>query len=63
TYIENRREAKLGRLDECLEEFDKDSGLLKMLLQNEIFLSADTILELRHKYAYNMFDTLSASRM
>ncbi|CAF3344742.1 unnamed protein product [Rotaria socialis] len=63
TYIENRREAKLGRLDECLEEFDKDSGLLEMQLQNEIFLSADTILELRHKYAYNMFDTPSASTM
>jgi len=56
TYIENRRQAKLGRLDECLEKFDKDAELLNTKLKNEIFLPADTMLDLRRKYAYNMFD-------
>jgi len=56
TYIENRRQAKLGRLDECLEKFDKDAELLNSKLKNQIFLSADVMLDLRRKYAYNMFD-------
>jgi hypothetical protein len=56
TYIENRRQAKLGRLDECLEKFDKDADLLNSKLKEQIFLPADTMLDLRRKYAYNMFD-------
>jgi hypothetical protein len=59
TYIENRRQAKLGRLDECLEKFDKDAELLNSKLKNEIFLPADMMLDLRRKYAYNMFDKLT----
>ncbi|CAF3032934.1 unnamed protein product [Rotaria sp. Silwood2] len=58
TYIENRRHAKLGRLDECLEQFDKDSVLLESKIKEEIFLPADIMLDLRHKYAYNMFDKI-----
>jgi copper chaperone CopZ len=58
TYIENRRQAKLGRLDECLEKFDKDAELLNSKIQNQIFLPADTMLDLRRKYAYNMFDKM-----
>jgi len=46
----------LGRLDECLEKFDKDAELLNLKLKNQIFLPADTMLDLRRKYAYNMFD-------
>ncbi|CAF0933219.1 unnamed protein product [Rotaria sordida] len=60
TYIENRRQAKLGRLDECLELFDKDSDLLESKLKNDIFLPADIMLNLRHKYAYNMFDKITS---
>ncbi|CAF4094998.1 unnamed protein product [Adineta steineri] len=59
TYIENRRQAKLGRLDECLEKFDKDAELLNTKLKDQIFLSADTMLNLRCKYAYNMFDKIT----
>jgi len=61
TYIENRRQAKLGRLDECLEKFDKDADLLNSKLKNEIFLPADTMLDLRRKYAYNMFDKITSN--
>jgi hypothetical protein len=75
-YIENRRQAKvfsiffrkknsafyfqLNRLEECLEKFDQDAELLHSKLSRRIFLPANTILELRRKYAYNMFDTLSS---
>jgi len=60
-YIENRRQAKLNRLKECLEKFDKDAKLLNSNLSQQILLPANTTLELRHKYAYNMFDTSSSS--
>ncbi|CAF1126256.1 unnamed protein product [Rotaria sordida] len=60
SYIEKRRLAKLNRLQECLEKFDKDAQLLNSKLSRRIFLSADIILELRRKYAYNMFDTSSS---
>lgn len=59
TYIENRRLAKLGRLDECLEKFDKDFDVLKTKLTEQQFLPADQMLDLRQKYAYNMFDSIS----
>ncbi len=46
----------MGRLDECLEKFDKDAELLNLKLKDQVFLPADTMLDLRRKYAYNMFD-------
>ncbi len=49
----------MGRLDECLEKFDKDAELLNLKLKDQVFLPADTMLDLRRKYAYNMFDTSS----
>lgn len=58
-YIENRRLAKLGRLDECLEKFDKDFQILNSKLTEQTFLPADQMLDLRQKYAYNMFDSIS----
>ncbi|CAF3417310.1 unnamed protein product [Rotaria sp. Silwood1] len=61
TYIENRRQAKLGRLDECLEQFDKDSDLLELKIKDQIFLPANIMLDLRHKYAYNMFDKITST--
>ncbi|CAF1170311.1 unnamed protein product [Adineta ricciae] len=61
TYIENRRQAKLGRLDECLEKFDKDADYLNSQMKDEIFLSADAMLAYRRKYAYNMFDKMTPS--
>lgn len=60
TYIENRRQAKLGRLDECLEKFDKDAEVLNSKLVEQIFLPADVMLDMRRKYAYNMFDPLTS---
>ncbi|CAF0801170.1 unnamed protein product [Rotaria sp. Silwood1] len=60
TYIENRRSAKLSRLEECLKKFDKDAQLLNSKLSRRIFLPADIILDLRRKYAYNMFDKSSS---
>lgn len=60
TYIENRRQAKLGRLDECLEKFDKDAEMLNSKLVEQIFLLADVMLDMRRKYAYNMFDPLTS---
>lgn len=59
TYIENRRQAKLVRLEECLEKFDKDAETLQSKLNEETFLPADIMIDLRKKYAYNMFDSLS----
>ncbi|CAF1106581.1 unnamed protein product [Adineta ricciae] len=56
TYIENRRLAKLSRLEECLAKFDKDAEMLNSKLSRQIFLPASQTLELRRKYAYNMFD-------
>lgn len=61
TYIENRRLAKLGRLDECLEKFDHDFDALKTKLNEQQFLPADQMLDLRQKYAYNMFDSMSVT--
>jgi hypothetical protein len=46
-------------LDECLEKFDKDAELLNSKLNNQIFLPADNMLDLRRKYAYNMFDQIT----
>jgi len=46
-------------LDECLEKFDKDAELLNSKLKSEIFLPADLMLDLRRKYAYNMFDKIT----
>ncbi|CAF1440465.1 unnamed protein product [Adineta steineri] len=61
TYIENRRLVKLNRLEECLQTFDKDAELLNSKLSRQVFLPADTLLELRRKYAYNMFNISSSS--
>ncbi|UJR25855.1 hypothetical protein I4U23_007205 [Adineta vaga] len=61
TYIENRRLAKLSRLEECLVKFDKDAEMLNSKLTRQIFLPADQTLELRRQYAYNMFDASSSS--
>jgi len=58
-YIENRRQAKLGRLDECLEKFDKDAEYLNAQLRDEVFLPADSMLDYRRKYAYNMFEKMT----
>jgi len=57
SYIENRRQAKMGRLTECLEKYDKDAQLLESKLKRNVFLEAAEIHELRKKYAYNMFDS------
>ena len=46
-----------------MEQFDKDAKLLNSKLSRQIFLSADIILELRRKYAYNMFDTSSSLKI
>jgi hypothetical protein len=46
-------------LEESLEKFDQDANFLKSKLSRQIFLPANTISELRRKYAYNMFDTSS----
>lgn len=59
TYIENRRQAKLVRLEECLEKFDKDAEILQSKLKEQTFLPADAMIDLRKKYAYNMFDSLN----
>jgi len=45
-------------LDECLEKFDKDAEILSLKLKDQIFLPADAMLDLRRKYAYNMFDQI-----
>lgn len=58
-YIENRRQTKLHRLSECLDRFDSDADVLKSRLSRRIFLPARTLVELRAKYAYNMFDASS----
>ncbi len=50
---------QLGRLDECLEKFDKDADILNSKLKSQIFLPADVMLDLRRKYAYNMFDLMT----
>ncbi|CAF1082585.1 unnamed protein product [Didymodactylos carnosus] len=55
-YIDNRRQTKLSRLNECLDKFDNDKNLLQEKLDGNIFLTADVIMDLRKKYAYNMFD-------
>jgi hypothetical protein len=44
-----------------LEKFDKDAELLNSKLKNQIFLSADMMLDLRRKYAYNMFDKMTSN--
>ena len=47
-------------MDECLEKFDKDAELLNSKLKDKIFLPADIMLDLRRKYAYNMFDKITS---
>jgi hypothetical protein len=51
---------KLIRVQECLVKFDKDAEVLNSKLSRQMFLPAAKILELRQKYAYNMFDTSSS---
>lgn len=46
-------------MDECLEKFDQDAQVLDSKLKNQIFLPADAMLDLRRKYAYNMFDGMT----
>ena len=42
-----------------IEKFDKDAEVLNSKLKNEIFLPADVMMDLRRKYAYNMFDEMT----
>lgn len=42
-----------------MEKFDKDAEMLESKLKNQIFLPADSMLDLRRKYAYNMFDGMT----
>ncbi|CAF3745953.1 unnamed protein product [Rotaria magnacalcarata] len=49
------------RVEESLENFDKAAAVFSSKLSRQILLPADTILNLRRKYAYNMFDTSSSS--
>jgi len=55
-YMDDRAQMKLSRLSDALTTFDKDALELKASLAAEQFLSAKRILELRTKYASNMFD-------
>ncbi|CAF4208754.1 unnamed protein product, partial [Rotaria magnacalcarata] len=52
---------RLSRVEESLENFDKAAAVFSSKLSRRILLPADTILNLRRKYAYNMFDTSSSS--
>lgn len=53
------RSFQLGRLDECLEKFDQDAEHLATQCRSELFLPAESMLEYRRKYAYNMFDKMT----
>ncbi len=55
-YMDDRAQMKLSRLADALNTFDNDSSELKSSLSAEQFLSAKRIIELRTKYASNMFD-------
>lgn len=46
-------------MDECLEKFDNDAQLLDSKLKSQVFIPADVMLDLRRKYAYNMFDSMT----
>jgi hypothetical protein len=55
-YMDDRAQMKLSRLADSLNNFDNDASELKASLSAEQFLSAKRIIELRTKYASNMFD-------
>ena len=55
-YMDDRAQMKLSRLADALNTFDNDALDLKTSLSAEQFLSAKRIIELRTKYASNMFD-------
>jgi hypothetical protein len=55
-YMDDRAHMKLSRLGDALNTFDNDASELKSSLSAEQFLSAKRIIELRSKYASNMFD-------
>jgi hypothetical protein len=55
-YMDDRAQMKLSRLADALNTFDNDASELKSSLSAEQFLSAKRIIELRTKYASNMFD-------
>jgi hypothetical protein len=55
-YMDDRAQMKLSRLADALNTFDHDASELKASLSAEQFLPAKRIIELRTKYASNMFD-------
>lgn len=55
-YMDDRAQMKLSRLADALNMFDHDASELKNSLMAEQFLPAKRIIELRTKYASNMFD-------
>jgi len=55
-YMDDRAQMKLSRLADALNTFDHDATELKTSLHAEQFLPAKRIIELRTKYASNMFD-------
>lgn len=55
-YMDDRAQMKLSRLADALNTFDHDAAELKTSLHAEQFLPAKRIIELRTKYASNMFD-------
>ncbi|CAF0860297.1 unnamed protein product [Adineta steineri] len=55
-YMDDRAQMKLSRLADALNTFDNDALDLKTSLSAEQFLPAKRIIELRTKYASNMFD-------
>ncbi|CAF0997230.1 unnamed protein product [Adineta ricciae] len=60
-YMDDRAQMKLSRLADALNTFDNDALELKGSLSAEQFLSAKRIIELRTKYASNMFDDRQAN--
>jgi hypothetical protein len=55
-YMDDRAQMKLSRLSDALNTFDTDASELKTSLSAEQFIPAKRIIELRTKYASNMFD-------
>ena len=55
-YMDDRAQMKLSRLADALNTFDSDASELKSSLVAEQFLPAKRIIELRTKYASNLFD-------
>ena len=55
-YMDDRAQMKLSRLADALNTFDNDALELKTSLSTGQFLPAKRIIELRTKYASNMFD-------